>query len=406
VEEGLLGKLAGEVDLNPHPILIKSRKAETALHLAAKNGHDAVVVKLLETLEHDGSSSPAVAMATKQEETALHLAAANGYVRVTSALLRPLSGNDRWMHAAVKENNGGNTPVAIAAEQSHWNVVKLLLATMENMGRAEFEADPTMYDRAMVTAAAYEEPGQERILRRLLQERSPPAESEARNRTERTKPSESWTVLHWAVYHGCVLVVWSLLAKGGHSGGREMKLAQAVARDLKDWEPIEIRRTIDELLQSPPPVSDKSIYYSAKESPTLSPQSAEQEEICKVFEGVIADFYQEKAEKYEGVERDRVRVLPIRRNVMDIIYNRGPKELMFEAQSYNRTRLDNLQKLVASNTASPSQGAADAQPKKIRDEAQKETEPQLLFRWVNIFANNVRTPVITIFEFGRLTATR
>jgi hypothetical protein len=181
-----------------------------------------------------------------------------------------------------------------------------------------------------------------------------------------------------------------------------MKAAQAIARDLKVWEPMEIRGAIDELLQSPPPVSGKSDYYSVKESPTLPPPSAEQEAICKGFEGVIVDFYQEKAEKYEkdetdekdeGNERDRVRFLPIRRNVMDIIYNRGPQELMSEAQSSNRTGLDNLQKLVARITAPPSQGAADAQPKEIGDpKTQKKTEPQLLFRWVHIFANNVSLP--------------
>ncbi|XP_022241744.1 ankyrin-3-like, partial [Limulus polyphemus] len=93
---------------------VRSKKGFTSLHLAARNGHNAIVRDLIRKY---GSMVDAFSL-TKQ--TALHLAAERGNLDVCNTLL------DANANASSIDNDG-QSPLLLAAQNDHSEVVKLFL---------------------------------------------------------------------------------------------------------------------------------------------------------------------------------------------------------------------------------------------------------------------------------------
>ena len=97
-----------EVDVNT-----QDKYGETALHLAAANGH----LNIVNTLLDNGSDINAQ---NKHGETALHLAAANGHLNIVNTLLD--NGSD-----INAQNKHGDTALHLATANEHLDVVNTLL---------------------------------------------------------------------------------------------------------------------------------------------------------------------------------------------------------------------------------------------------------------------------------------
>jgi ankyrin repeat protein len=225
-------------------VMSKDSEGETPIFNAA----DAGEVEVLKLLLQNAVPSDILSK-TKKGETALYRAAKNGNDIVLSMLLDKLSDADQWIHTIVRKiEDGGETALSQAVKGRHQKVEQLLWKVM---GKVDFRADAKAADEALIWAARFEKPGQERILRQLLEKRPPPVQLTLVNKAEEyrmldpekyinMKPA-TWTALHWAVYHGQAIVVWWLLARGGHLRAKDMRTAKTIAKEMvkkmSEWKP-------------------------------------------------------------------------------------------------------------------------------------------------------------------------
>jgi ankyrin repeat domain-containing protein 50 len=154
----------------------------TALHLAAENGHGAVITLLLE-------KGADVTAKSNNGWTALHLAAENGHEVIVQLLLK--KGAD-----ITAKSNDGRTALHQTAQNGHGAVITLLLEK-----RADVIAKSDDRWTALHLAA---ENGHEVIVQLLLEKG---ADITAKN-------NNRWTALHLAAENGHEVIVWLLLEKG------------------------------------------------------------------------------------------------------------------------------------------------------------------------------------------------
>ncbi|KAI9869299.1 MAG: hypothetical protein M1813_000088 [Trichoglossum hirsutum] len=353
-----------------------SQDGATLLHVAAGSGHEKLVSDLLQVEGMDVKAKTEIGV------NALHLAAGNGHGKVVSVLLNTLKGLDRWVCAIVEEteNKDRETALSLAVNKDP-QVAQLLWAEMENVS---FEANPEAANKALIWAARLGGPKQERILGQLLRRSLPENEgtsSLGELEVSIGTTSREWTTLHWAIYQGHEDVVFWLLVGGRHLKAKEMRLAKAIAKKMKERKngPEErrgvvasfdakrkengtrgaaqnrnSRRTdfetgaepaskggkgayswIFDLLHSPPPVQGLSARHDLDEEPTLQTPLPEKEKVCQSFAATIVDFYHQ-----EG----RIDFLYQSSNVFDVIYRLGPERIM---SNTNIRRREDLRKEVS-----------------------------------------------------------
>eukprot|EP01047_Picozoa_sp_COSAG01_P068108 COSAG01_NODE_9769_length_2349_cov_1.831111_2_plen_571_part_01 len=169
-----LASALGRVELVRHLLgrradpSIQARGGLTALHLAAREGHVAVSNVLV------GASRPLLDAQTSDGATALYVAAQQGHVKVMKALMKAASSDNTTgrfvgaVHPIECGGSGRSTPLHVAAERNHFDVVSYLLSSKKHR--------------------------------------------EAVDRTD----ADGATALHVAAAHGCDAVVWKLLERGAN----------------------------------------------------------------------------------------------------------------------------------------------------------------------------------------------
>lgn len=116
--------------------LIKERNSasQTALHLSAANGHLNIVEFLIKYLHPID-----VNVQTDEGSTPLHWAALNGHLAIVEKLIE--AGAD-----ATLKNASGRSPVTLAEQQSHLEVVQVLLKSYDPEEEDEEYTVDSVYD--------------------------------------------------------------------------------------------------------------------------------------------------------------------------------------------------------------------------------------------------------------------
>ncbi|KAE8356311.1 hypothetical protein BDV28DRAFT_117200 [Aspergillus coremiiformis] len=318
-----------------------SRAGATWIHVAAKYGHPELL-KTLAARHIDLNATAARGM------TALHLAAAGGHSSAVKYILEVLRSrkNGKMHHAGgpgsstvasppglelarcvMAENDDHESPISLAGKSRNREARKILWGEIETFAlttRDFLEFLPVDLERFMELAAQFERPGHERILTLLLQQ--------AASNGNPGRNSPQWTALHWAVYCSQPVLVWWLLSNGAHLRSEEIQMALNIIQDNPDrgYGTPQADHLIADLLKNPPLVMTPAVYEDDYHLPEL-PEFADESREFLDLEGVIADFY---------CDEETVDFQIKKRKVREIIYKRGPADIMASTGMGNYNDLD------------------------------------------------------------------
>lgn len=252
---------------------MQDKQGRQPLHLAAERGNQEVVVDLV-TTQPSLAACPDVS-----GRTALHYAAFGGSLPTIDILLR--KGFDP--HVC---DNDGNTPLQVAAEQGHEEIVRRLLqTTMEKKGCVEWN---DLKGLTPLHLAAYY--GHQEVVECLIASGADINAAESRL---------GWTPLHFAALKGNSMTAESLLLVHGASGRvRDDKICwtpfhcaavsnnEAVMRLLYDhgtevntmdvcgWTPLELAKALGHDISYLPLAVDVTADHSKRECSLLHHMSA------------------------------------------------------------------------------------------------------------------------------------
>lgn len=341
--------------LERQPDLVRwSRMGATWLHVAAKYGRH----ELIKILADRGIDLRATA---NRGTTALHLAAEGGHRIVVKYILEHLReimkspGHEtnvraaggsplpslELVHLVTKEDNDGRSPITLSGKASNRGASDILWGEIETFAMTTpnfVESLPMESERLLELAAQFETPGDERILKLLLGQTS---------KKDLGWKSRNWTALHWAVYSSRAVLVWWLLSNGAHLRSEEIQAALDIVKEKSNCGHgiSEVDLLITDLLQNPPMVSCHAVNEDDYHLPELPALSDDHREFLG-HEGIIVDFY----------PRDETTDFRFkRRNLRDIIYERGPNEIMESIGRYNYNDLEGLKQHLETTQQTPQQ---------------------------------------------------
>ncbi|MCD7454258.1 hypothetical protein HAX54_024141 [Datura stramonium] len=177
------------------------KRGDSPLHLAARAGNLGKVKELVQKFDNNNSKGikELLSLQNQQGETALYIAAENGHTLVVAEILKHLD-----LQVASLVANNGYDAFQVAAKQGHLEVLKELLHSFPNLVMATDSSNST----ALHTAVAQ---GHVDVVNLLLEIDSNLAKI-ARNNGK--------TVLHTAARMGHLEIVKSLLSKDPEIGFR------------------------------------------------------------------------------------------------------------------------------------------------------------------------------------------
>ena len=203
------------------------------------------------------------------------------------------------------------------------------------------------------------------MLLRILKECFPPP----------IKSTESWTVLHFAAYHGQAVAAWWLLSHGAHLKS-EIDLAHRILKPDENH----VSQIIDDLLDNPPQIMEHTAITDNDFMPAFPKQPKNMEELLGLPVAII-DFY--GSQKMMNFHYTR-------RKVNEAIYDqsRGPKRVMEEAKRNNRRQLGFLKNELQSQTTSPAAERSLKASKYVKTTSEDKSDTgDLQFRWIHLPAN-------------------
>ncbi|KAF7594592.1 hypothetical protein BBP40_008859 [Aspergillus hancockii] len=392
------------------PDLMKwSRAGATWLHVAAKYGHPEMI-KLLVARHIDLDAKAHRGM------TALHLAAAGGHHKAVKTILEVLRSrkNGKMHHAGASgpsapslppgselarcimaENDDHESALSLAGKSRQREARKILWGEIETFAMAThdfLEFLPVNLERFMELTAQFERPGNERILKLLLQRASD---------WNSVGASGEWTALHWAVYCSRAVLVWWLLSNGAHLRSDEIQIALEIIKNksARGLGTSQIDSLIANLLRNPPIIMAPAVHEDDYHLPEL-PEYAEDWEFLD-DEGVIADFY---------CDEDAVDFQMKKRRLREIIYERGPTDIMASTGKDNFNDLQDLMERLrdcdqqpvprSSFTPEPAESAlASLRPEQAQTKDASGNEGRVgptgfprerKFRWIHLPASNMK----------------
>ncbi|KAH0641830.1 hypothetical protein KY290_033450 [Solanum tuberosum] len=175
------------------------KRGDAPLHLAARAGNLGKVKEIIQKFDNSKGVKELLSLQNQQGETALYIAAENGHTLVVVEILKHLD-----LQVASLVANNGYDAFHVAAKQGHLEVLKELLHSFPNLVMATDSSNST----ALHTAAAQ---GHVDVVNLLLEIDSNLAKI-ARNNGK--------TVLHTAARMGHLEIVKSLLSKDPEIGFR------------------------------------------------------------------------------------------------------------------------------------------------------------------------------------------
>ncbi|XP_049415340.1 ankyrin repeat-containing protein At5g02620-like [Solanum stenotomum] len=175
------------------------KRGDSPLHLAARAGNLGKVKEIIQKFDNSKGVKELLSLQNQQGETALYIAAENGHTLVVVEILKHLD-----LQVASLVANNGYDAFHVAAKQGHLEVLKELLHSFPNLVMATDSSNST----ALHTAAAQ---GHVDVVNLLLEIDSNLAKI-ARNNGK--------TVLHTAARMGHLEIVKSLLRKDPEIGFR------------------------------------------------------------------------------------------------------------------------------------------------------------------------------------------
>lgn len=342
--------------------------------------------KHVEILQYLLASGVDPMLLTTAGETALHMASSRGFHSRVEVLLQ----DPRITESLAWQNNQEKTPLGTAMEKERPHVVRQLLQKLKvaDFGQTEDK------EELMVWLAKRKETHDEV---RLLLSKDTPAQPQTH-----VTISDHWSALEWAAYRGYPKLLWWLLYSSAPTPGRDLRIktAERIAKSFvndrkknraakgdsegKGGKPSKDKheegdgggkdnnsqlgdsndkyRQILQILRNPPMTQTAGQMQQLKQlsdKPMYMPHSVE---MLDEFTACVMEFYE--FNKHSGF---------LRRfdTVKDVIYVRGPDEIMNEA----REKTHRMDKLYG-----PEEGIA----------ASDWTARDVKVRWVHLPANNVR----------------
>ena len=352
-----------------------SRAGATWLHIAAKYGR----YELIKMFVARGLD---ICAAADRSTTPLHLAAEGGHRIAVKYILENLQGITNYppyksklrgpgrsscpglelIQYIMKKNDDGESPITLSGKARNrgasdilWGEIETFVMTTPNFG----ELLPMDPENLSELAAQFERPGDERILKLLLQQT---------NKGNSSWKPQNWTSLHWAVDSSRPVIVWWLLSNGAHLRSEEIQSALQIVKDKAKhgYGISEAELLIADLLQNPPMISAHATNEDDYHVPELPTPPDNHREFLE-YEGVIVDFY---------CQDERVDFRFKRRSVREVVYERGPNEIMKSTGRYNCNDLDSLRRQldISRKTPHPSAHTATGVPRRTTSETISETQ--------------------------------
>ena len=381
----------------------------TWLHVVAQYGH----ADLVDIFHGVGFYTVA-----EHGMTALHFAAANGHLEVVDILLRkipeaPICGCRKRIEAIIQNNDDGESALTLAARGGHQRVLKLLWSEVKEFAKAnpDHMCQNLEHARNLIELAArFETPGQEFTLRYLLE-------------TWVAKPLQihvppAAPILHLAVYCTQPVVIWWLLSNGGHLNSQEIKTARRIVdKQGADGVSQKAETYVRDLLHNPPPIIEHMAVVE-NDSVPMVPDLPSAKKAALELPVVVTDFY---------LKEGTVSLQQIPADIHNLIYEKGPQEIMYQAQGLDCRQLKLLKReliisqstesetkkgLEGSNIPSPPiqlekahEGSASYRESQTETFNKKRREDQAVgtfghhyLRWLHIPVNNVR-PISIFYNY-------
>ncbi|TMW96110.1 hypothetical protein EJD97_007917, partial [Solanum chilense] len=175
------------------------KRGDSPLHLAARAGNLGKVKEIIQKFDNSKGIKELLSLQNQQGETALYIAAENGHTSVVVEILKHLD-----LQVASLVANNGYDAFQVAAKQGHLEVLKELLHSFPNLVMATDSSNST----ALHTAAAQ---GHVDVVNLLL---------EIDSNLVKIARNNGKTVLHTAARMGHLEIVKSLLSKDPEIGFR------------------------------------------------------------------------------------------------------------------------------------------------------------------------------------------
>lgn len=349
----------------------------TALHLAVKHKHMALVELILKWLDKVRS---AVNQTQKDTES-------------------PQKCIDPGLTAVIKTTENEETPLSLAAfggTDTHGDIEEVLWKYLLKC----IDATPNFFSlplteeaqRVLEVAAQVEPPREENYLRGFL--RKVPAGL--------LGPPEGSNTLYLAVYHRCATVIWWLLSNGGYTSEIDIKKGLEISSKRngpRDW----LDKIIVDVLRDPPPVRKRRGRRDDHHEPRFTSAIPKHVEM----EGNIVDLLVD--------EENEITFSFKYRPISEIIYTDGPKKIMTVTKDRDlyslkeklaaRDDKSGISKIPGPKSKSPSwqrlgidsvapfhgsvKEARKEGPEKQKEGQGNEQEKQRGLRWIHIPENNV-----------------
>lgn len=342
------------------------KRGMTCLHVAAQYGQEELVKKDFRDLDPF----------TKTDDgfTSFHVAAASDHLAILECLLNRLSQKpESQIDAIIMLSDEQESCISLAAKKRNTKIKWFLWSKLESLAIKEpefYSKNQNRADQILELAAQFERPGKEIYLQMMLE-----------NWFGKPSPKPNGhTVLHLAIYHRQVVVLWWLLSNGAHFKTEEIQLAHDMLAGNSD----SVSMLMMELLHNPPQIVEHAA-ITESDRPPVRPKKPDSASLWKDLPVTMIDLYDNKT---------TADLHYITRSVQELIYQTsGPNEIMRSSRNQGHRKLRYLKQDLARIIYRQTHTTPEAN---LIHRAYEHGEPSpnfgdLKFRWLHVPANQVRT---------------